>query len=411
MLVYDTTSSSFYYHDGGKWQPISQPNSDSLLRYSYPGVAPTIASLQIAGTTYTNAKFGTLYDNGGPSGNYSNNITNGSYAITRVFDSTVFVKVEVEEMNLESPYDSLIIYSDIYNDKKEVFTGNRTGTFYFRGDENVVFKFNSNGVNNLSGFKINWTRITTNSQKVDGAPLTGFYFNSQQLAARIGVNFNDNWATNNLGKYSFSSGQNSVAKGEYSTAIGRNNFAIGDYSTALGLANTASGTASTAIGNSNNVSGFSATAIGYFLIAKSSTSTVLGQFNDTSNIDRIFEIGNGDGFNYRSNAVTVLYNGNTGIGTTTPVTQLEVNGGIKTKYSGSAIVSVTGTGSAALVYVPITTLPAGWDFTNTLVLVSVADGITGVIYRTKLVTTSAIELVFEANATGPTRFNYIVFKL
>lgn len=102
---------------------------------------------------------------------------------------------------------------------------------------------------------------------------------------------------------------------------------------------------------------------------------------------------------------------NVGIGTATPATTLDVNGGTRIKYSGSAILNVTGTGSAAVVYVPITALPADWDFTNTLVLVSVADGISGIIYATKLTSTTNIQLFFEANASGPTRFNYIVFKL
>jgi hypothetical protein len=113
----------------------------------------------------------------------------------------------------------------------------------------------------------------------------------------------------------------------------------------------------------------------------------------------------------RSNALTILNNGNTGIGTTNPTTQLDVNGGIRTKYCGSVIVSVTGTGNAATVNLPITALPNDWDLTNTLVLVSLADGVSGIIYQTKLTSTTNIQLFFEANATGPTRFNYIVFKL
>jgi len=64
-----------------------------------------------------------------------------------------------------------------------------------------------------------------------------------------------------------------------------------------------------------------------------------------------------------------------------------------------------------LVNLTIPALPAGWDFSNTLVMVSAADGISGIIYQTKLTSATNIQLFFEANATGPTRFNYIVFKL
>jgi hypothetical protein len=106
-----------------------------------------------------------------------------------------------------------------------------------------------------------------------------------------------------------------------------------------------------------------------------------------------------------------LENGNSGFGTTTPTTTLDVNGGIRTKYSGTIIQSVTGTGSAALVNLTIPALPTGWDLTNTLVMVTVADGISGIIYSTKLTSTTNIQLYFDANAIGPTRFNYIIFKL
>lgn len=396
MLVYDTTRAGIYYHDGGKWLPISQSNNDSLLRYTYPGVAPTILSMPLNGALTYNYLHGTIYDNGGPAGNYANNSNDEFQLWAFGNDSAVLFKVEVVQMNVEGPYDSLEIYS--YNDyeNRQVFTGNRTGTFYFRIENPLVFKFRSNGVNNLSGFKINWTIITTNSQTVEPPPLTGWYFNSAKIAARAGVNINNNWATDNLGKYSFAFGENAIAKGDHSNALGRNSSVLGGYSTAIGY--------------SNKVSGTFATAIGLGLITKANYSFVTGYYND-STVGSLFAIGNGGGTSQRSNALTILNDGNTGIGTTAPSTKLDVNGGIRTKYSGSAILNVTGTGSAALVYVPITTLPTGWDYTNTLVMVSVADGVSGVIYRTKLVTTSAIELFFEANATGPTRFNYIVFKL
>jgi tetratricopeptide (TPR) repeat protein len=439
MLVYDTSKAGFYYHDGGKWFPISQSNTDSLLRYTYPGVAPTILSMSLNGSDFSDDLYGTLYDNGGQAGNYASNSNDQVILSALGNDSAALFKVEVVQMNLESPYDSLEIYSDYDYEHKQVFTGNRTGTFYFKTNEFLHFKFRSNGANNLSGFKINWTVISTNSQIAEPPPLTGWYFNSAKIAGRVGVNSNNNWATENLGKYSFAFGQNADAKGDYSNALGRNNSAFGEYSTALGQNNSALGeystaigtrntalgrnstaigndntvigyNSSTAIGNSNQVRGIAATAIGHDLIANVGNSFTIGYYND-STVNAIFAIGNGIGNYNRSNAFTIKGDGNTGIGTTTPSTTLEVNGGFKTKYSGSVIKSVTGTGSAALVYVPITTLPSGWDFTNTLVMVSVADGISGVIYRTKLVTTSAIELVFEANATGPTRFNYIVFKL
>ncbi len=423
MLVYDTTRAGFYYHDGGKWLPINQSNSDSLLRYTYPGVAPIISSMPANNVTLGFSGFyGTLYDNGGASGNY-NNSSNSGYSILTNYDSTVLIKIEVIEMNLESPYDSLEIYSADDYEKKQVFTGTRTGIFYFRGDRDLEFTFRSNSVNNLSGFKINWTKITTNSLKAEAPPLTGWYFNTAKSAARGGVNINNNWATDSLGSYTFAFGQNAVAKGDDAYAVGNNSAALGESAIAMGLGNTVSNYNSTAIGSNNKISGGVAFAVGnrndvrgsnsfalgFGLILKSQFTSAIGYFND-STVRSLFAIGNGTPF-LRSNALTILDNGNTGIGTTTASTKLDVDGGIRTKYSGSVIKSVTGTGSAALVNLTIPALPSGWDLTNTLMLVSLADGTSGIIYRTKLTSTSNIELFFEANATGATRFNYIVFKL
>jgi hypothetical protein len=44
-----------------------------LLRYTYPGVAPTILSMPLNGALTYNDLHGTIYDNGGPAGNYANN--------------------------------------------------------------------------------------------------------------------------------------------------------------------------------------------------------------------------------------------------------------------------------------------------------------------------------------------------
>lgn len=107
---------------------------------------------------------------------------------------------------------------------------------------------------------------------------------------------------------------------------------------------------------------------------------------------------------------------NVGIGTPTPIAKLDVNGslnvegGIRTKYSGSIVQTVT-TGTTYYVNLPINPVPSGWDFTNTLVLVSNADGVAGFVEQAKLTNTSNIQLVFTAESTGPTRFNYVIFKL
>lgn len=161
------------------------------------------------------------------------------------------------------------------------------------------------------------------------------------------------WDKDNIGFFSFASGYSTTANNLYTTALGRNTIASGTSSTAMGYYTFASGSNSTAMGaynqalgseaiamNSNTIaSGFAATSMGFGTIAKadfsvslgsytksrSANSLVIGLYNDTINTNRLFEIGNGTADNARFNAVTVLTNGNTGLGTTTPQARLHVS--------------------------------------------------------------------------------------
>ncbi len=64
--------------------------------------------------------------------------------------------------------------------------------------------------------------------------------------------------------------------------------------------------------------------MGFFTKAKSPYSLVIGEYNDTTATNSLFEVGNGAADNARSNAMTVLQNGNTGLGTINPLARLHV---------------------------------------------------------------------------------------
>jgi hypothetical protein len=92
---------------------------------------------------------------------------------------------------------------------------------------------------------------------------------------------------------------------------------------------------SIAIGNNSVASALQTNSIGTSTIANGAYETVVGSYNDTaqgqnmfgwSGSDRIFEVGNGSGPTSRSNALTVLKNGNVGVGFTNPQNALEVHG-------------------------------------------------------------------------------------
>ncbi len=123
----------------------------------------------------------------------------------------------------------------------------------------------------------------------------------------------------------------STASGSYSTAMGENTKAGGFASTSMGYTTKASGDFSTAMSLNATASGFSSTAMGFSTKSKSCGGFTTGLYNDSTNaadpnlinsLNRIFQIGNGTADNARSNAMTVLQNGNVGIGTVSPVVPL-----------------------------------------------------------------------------------------
>ena len=137
------------------------------------------------------------------------------------------------------------------------------------------------------------------------------------------------------GDNSTAMGLGTIASGDYSTAMGFNTDATGDYSTAMGLGTKASGVRSTAMGSYTTASGVRSTAIGFNTTASAYGSLSIGQYNDSiisSNktnwvaTDPVFIIGNGLTDIARSNALTILKNGKTGINTAAPLAGLHIKG-------------------------------------------------------------------------------------
>ncbi len=185
-----------------------------------------------------------------------------------------------------------------------------------------------------------------------------FYFNygnhdglgsaQSKRAIRLGSAFDDEWDINNtnVGNKSISLGfvndydgfPTSIASGQNSITIGDANIASEQSAIAIGSAATADGVYSIAIGQGSHASGLTSTALGYGSLASGSKSVSLGDnakavssnevslgMNNTvyapistgtwQGLDRLISIGNGDGSLVpTSDALTILKNGQTGIG-------------------------------------------------------------------------------------------------
>ncbi len=196
----------------------------------------------------------------------------------------------------------------------------------------------------------------------------------QKGAFRTGEAAGTEWDKGNIGLYSFAAGSDVRASGSYSMALGYANIsssfgaislgsfneasgtqslamgalthATGNVSTSMGVATYASGTRSTAMGFGTHASGTESIAMGdnTYALANASTASgketfansyachVVGIYNDTTlasrsvwvGTDPVFMIGNGFNAGTRSNAMTVLKNGNIGIGTISPTHTLHV---------------------------------------------------------------------------------------
>ncbi|KKL60186.1 hypothetical protein LCGC14_2207820, partial [marine sediment metagenome] len=149
------------------------------------------------------------------------------------------------------------------------------------------------------------------------------------------------------GSNSAAFGWETTASGSQSAAFGWETTASGSQSAAFGGETTASGSNSAAFGWETTASGSQSAAFGDHTTAQPYNSFVIGRYNEISgtpaswvNDDPLFVIGNGD-LTTPHNAVTVLKNGNVGIGESNPTADLQILGTANT----NAIIWDNGSGA------------------------------------------------------------------
>ncbi|WP_353717308.1 tail fiber domain-containing protein [Dyadobacter sp. 676] len=151
-------------------------------------------------------------------------------------------------------------------------------------------------------------------------------------AFRAGSSVNGKWEGSEMGEYSAAFGSDNSAKGLASIASGVGSSAAGSFSAAIGFDAFATGHTSTAFGFETQSNYKGSFVVGMFNAPQGS-----GGSNAPSADDAIFQVGNGTAGNNKSNAVSVLRNGNTGIklDIDSPGYPLDVGGRIRTRHDGA----------------------------------------------------------------------------
>jgi hypothetical protein len=216
----------------------------------------------------------------------------------------------------------------------------------YDGDRSINATTGAVRINGTDGLLVSGTYGSGATSEVSGSG-TRMFFNPRKAAFRAGFTDSNEWDVDSIGGYSIAMGHSPKATGLRSVAFGWNADARGANATALGTYSTATGFNAVSIGQNSKAigqgavalgrgaeaTGGDAVAIGYLSKARSYGEIAIGQRNTdyTPNDafgfhvdDRLFVIGNGNLSD--SDALVMLKNGNTGIGTSTPAQKLHVEG-------------------------------------------------------------------------------------
>lgn len=254
---------------------------------------------------------------------------------------------------VEWPYDIFFLKAEIDNENN--------GKFHFIGMTQLLSVPYSLYANESGKLRTNFP-ILQKDEMQQSADLSTvgngarLIWHPKKAAFRVGLT-NGGWEDKNIGWASIAAGLDAEASGYASVAIGNGPIASNHSAVALGNLSSAEQLYSFAIGNTcyayNHHSfaignwaaamGDYSTSLGFHTIAKAPHSMAVGLYNNSfdqptgSPTDRLFQIGNGIDINNRSNAMTVLKNGNIGIGSkvVSPEFILDVASRMRIRNDGS----------------------------------------------------------------------------
>ena len=298
MLVFDSNTQSYWFRQSGAW--VELPKGGSTSNYwELSG---------LAGNELKNTNSGGFWSES--ANRVSNNATDINYPPTAPVNGP---GTRLMWISNRSAFRVGTVHGNYWDaDSIGLFSVALGENTKARGRNSTAMGDNTEAI----GYKS--TAIGTNSTA----------FGAYSTSIGISTKASGNWSTA-FGESTTASGQGATAMGGFSTASGQN-------STAIGYSTLASGIRSTTFGQNTTASGINSSAAGWGTIAKANSSFSIGSFNENSDnpalwtlkkSDRIFQIGNGESNDSRSNTLTILRDGRMGINNiTSPDAMLHIKG-------------------------------------------------------------------------------------
>lgn len=163
----------------------------------------------------------------------------------------------------------------------------------------------------------------------------------------LGTIDEENWDEDSLGYCSFAVGNGNKATNSFGSSMGWGNTSSGLSSFSSGVLTKALGTGSSSFGLSTEASSFYSFVLGRNNIGG-------GDATSWVDTDPLFEIGIGSDASNKDNAMTVLKNGDIGVGSSSPTAKFHVNGdagggeAFRVQVAGSTKLSVSDQGGVAI---------------------------------------------------------------
>lgn len=246
-------------------------NGGTDFRAYYSVVCDQPVTYDLGAANVINDECGTLYDSGGPAGNYANNENNGAIISFAGNPNYLYTRIILRSLEIDDNRDTLFIEGmAFYVDLTE------PDTLFLDGSLPITIAFKSDNLNNEAGFELTWDRVAFDGgESVNN--MTGFFFNAEEQSVGGGVSLNNNWKR--IGKQSVLFGFGGKASSDYTTSIGYKNESSGFTATTFGYLNIASSQFSQASGYQSQATGAQSQAFGYLNMALGANATAIGQQN------------------------------------------------------------------------------------------------------------------------------------